>query len=202
MKSLAHEIINPLNIIIGCAELTKLEGDIPYPITKNINEIIKQGLQCCQLLKSELESQHNNNLVNLYILLHHIIDDLETHPLIKIKNINLKILNKCNLTELCINRTYFKIVINNIILNSIKYSKSNSTIEIILSNECYNYTDNDNIYINIINTIDDRKEDYNYLNKSNSTGLTIIDNLTEKMSCKWNMIQDDNKINTQLICPV
>ena len=36
---LAHEIINPLNIIVGCAELSKLE-DLDTPIKNHLNDLM------------------------------------------------------------------------------------------------------------------------------------------------------------------
>ena len=83
IDSLAHEIINPLNIIIGCAELSKMES-ISNPVSDNINEIIKQSLWCCQLLKAELEARQNSNYINLYFFLEDIIDDIGDHPLLKL----------------------------------------------------------------------------------------------------------------------
>ena len=47
INSLAHEIINPLNIIIGYAELSKLEK-IPESVNKNISKLQYPDLISCK----------------------------------------------------------------------------------------------------------------------------------------------------------
>ncbi len=197
INSLAHEIINPLNIIIGCAELSKMET-ISNPVSDNINEIIKQSLWCCQLLKTELEARQNSNSIDLYFFLEDIIKDIKDHPLLEIKNIDLILIQNCKykiIPTLFINKIYLKIVINNLLLNAIKYGKPNSNIEIEL------IFDDNILEIDINNFIDENPKS-SYFNKSNSTGLSIVNSLTAKMSCKWNLFQDKNRIKTQLMCPV
>jgi len=197
IDSLAHEIINPLNIIIGCAELSKMES-ISNPVSNNINEIIKQSLWCCQLLKAELEARQNSNYIDLYFFLEDIIDDIGNHPLLKLKNINLVLIENLkikNIPQIHINKVYLKIVINNLLLNAIKYGKPNCNIEIEL------ISDNNIIEIDINNFIDENPKS-SYFNKSNSTGLNVINRLTEKMSCKWDLLQDKSRIKSRLICPI
>jgi len=89
LSSLAHEIINPLYIIIGCAELSKLEN-IPDDVSYHIDEIIRQSLWCCQLLKTEI-SETNKNTQDLDIInnLQNIVNDAKNHPLIKKKTLKL-----------------------------------------------------------------------------------------------------------------
>ena len=58
MNSLIHEIINPLNIIIGSAELLKLDDkELKNQIDKKklLENIIQQSKNCCNMLKTELE---------------------------------------------------------------------------------------------------------------------------------------------------
>ena len=75
INSLAHEIINPLNIIIGYAELSKLEK-IPESVNNNINEIIKQSLWCYQLLDNQLN--HNKNVnINLEYFITELINEIK-----------------------------------------------------------------------------------------------------------------------------
>ena len=72
---LAHEIINPLNIIVGCAELSKME-DLDTPIKNHLNEIIKQSMWCCQILENKMKDSVNASDFDIISKLENIIDDL------------------------------------------------------------------------------------------------------------------------------
>ena len=84
---LAHEIINPLNIIIGCAELTKMEN-LPTNVSQHINEIIKQSLWCCEILKTEINNKQNT-LINIQNILLNIVNDIKKHPLYSSKHLKI-----------------------------------------------------------------------------------------------------------------
>lgn len=210
LSSLAHEIINPLNIIIGCAELTKLEN-IPNDVSYHIDEIIRQSLWCCQLLKTEI-SETNKNIqdINIIDYLQDIINNFKNHPLINQKNLQIKLLipdKLYNNVYVKVNPIYFKIIIDNLVLNAIKYGIKNDQIIIRIQKK-------HDIIIEVINSIDDKttiKNIYNklqnnksnkHLNNSNGYGLTVIDKLVSKISAKWNFHQEKNSIKTNLVLPI
>lgn len=116
---LAHEIINPLNIIVGCAELLKLEQykynvetnynkynkknnnnidnidniDNNTDINKKINyldEIIKQSEWCCELLQFNIKEETEKD-INLVKLIYEIINTIKTHPIVKNRNQKLNL---------------------------------------------------------------------------------------------------------------
>ena len=69
MDILAHEIINPLNIIVGCAELSIIElNNDKEKLLQYLDTIKQQSLICCNLLhflKFKL-SLSNNSLFSMY----------------------------------------------------------------------------------------------------------------------------------------
>jgi len=215
LSSLAHEIINPLNIIIGCAELSKLEN-IPDDVSYHIDEIIRQSLWCCQLLKTEI-SETNKNTQDLDIInnLQNIVNDAKNHPLIKKKNININLVISDELPNtnfyVKINPIYFKIIIDNFILNAIKHGVKGDEIIIKMQERKHDVIiEVSNLISNNISNIPKSQYDnkssngsyHQYLNKSNGYGLTVIDKLVSKMSATWNFHQDKNRIKTNLILPI
>jgi len=220
MNILAHEIINPLNIIVGCAELSKIEIDQLQnnKIAYYLNTIVSESMKCCHLLEKQIKQQNaNTSFTNLDFIktLTHIISSFNDHPLIVSNNkqllFNTNKLEHYNINIMNENICYLKIVLNNMIMNSIKHSNSNNKTDIIditmiqLPNNKLELIIKNNILTtaissNIKDTIDDpkMKDDY-YFIKSNFLGLNIIDSLVNKLNATWNMIQDNNTIITSLI---
>lgn len=220
MNILAHEIINPLNIIVGCAELSKIEIDQLQnnKIASYLNTIVSESMKCCHLLETQIKQQNANGaFTNLDFIetLRQIISSFNDHPLIVSNNKKL-IFNKNKLEHYNINIMnenicYLKIVLNNMIMNSIKHSNSHTKTDIIditmtqLPNNKLELIIKNNILTtaissNVKDVKDDpkMKEDY-YFVKSNFLGLNIIDSLVNKLNATWNMIQDNNTIITSLI---
>ena len=73
MNILAHEIINPLNIIVGCAELSKVEADQlkNNKIASYLNTIVSQSMKCCQLLEQQIKEQHEQIVSPNHVLSDH-----------------------------------------------------------------------------------------------------------------------------------
>ena len=69
---LAHEIINPLNIIVGCAELSQLEINQTKnnKIRNYLETIVSESMKCCSLLETQIQERKNKdkhikiNLIN------------------------------------------------------------------------------------------------------------------------------------------
>jgi two-component sensor histidine kinase len=220
MNILAHEIINPLNIIVGCAELSKIEIDTMKntKIRSYLNTIVSESMKCCHILEKQIKHQNESasfRKMDFIEVITHIISSFNDHPLIVSNNKKL-IFNKNNLEHYNIdimndNICYLKIVLNNMIMNSIKHSNSYNNTDIIditmtqLPNNKLELIIKNNILTPAIsgnmkdpNYDPKTKEDY-YFVKSNFLGLNIIDSLVNKLNATWNMIQDNNTIITSLI---
>ena len=62
IETLAHEIINPLNIIVGCAELSKLENKRDNKqISQYLELILNQSRECCSILRDQISTHKNSN---------------------------------------------------------------------------------------------------------------------------------------------
>jgi two-component sensor histidine kinase len=210
MNILAHEIINPLNIIVGCAELSKVETDLlkNNKIASYLNTIVSQSMKCCQLLEQQIKEQHENmNIGHLDLsdLLIIMINSLNDHPFVtssKKKFILEKDTSKTyDITILNENKCYLKIVINNMLMNAVKHSScENGNITISI-----NHLPQNKLELRIVNCIDiesknaTQQPEEHYFTKSHFLGLNIIDSLVKKINADWNMIQDDNSIITSLI---
>lgn len=231
-KTLSHEIINLLNVIVGYAELTKLEN-LPENVNNNINAIITQSMNCYHLLDDELNDK-NNGIINLKDFLNELINEIETLPLnydnnyinysskvydsssdsndesscnneivartqkkhIKKKyNIIFTISTNDNLVDfkVKVHRTYLKVTIQNLIMNSIKYSVQNKPI-IIKLGKIDKY-----IYITISNNTVKKANKNTF---SNNYGLSVVDDLVEKMSCRWILNQDNGIVTNRLFIPI
>lgn len=200
LNSICHEIINPLNIIVGYAELLKLE-DLPNDAKKNINEIIKQSMWCYEVLDNEI-NKNKDDIINLETFIKTLISELEILPINKQNNkiifstiTNTK-LNKIINFNVKVHKVYLKIIIQNIVINSLKYSEANKPILIKLGKN------NKFFIINISNNCNN----CNILTKSNKLtsnnyGLSVIDNLIKKISGKWIFNQDNKLITTQVLIP-
>ena len=210
---LAHEIINPLNIIVGCAELSKLEN-LDTPIKNHLNEIIKQSMWCCKILENKMKDSIDASAFNIISKLETIISDLHNHPVVEQNKINI-IFNKKNIKKtktissnlvITCDPLYFKIIINNLILNAIKHGdkENNKNISITLSLK------DDNYIIEINNhVISDKKgvkenlyHELNTCHNSYGQGLHLVDKLISKLSGKWFLHQEDNYIKSNIILPV
>ena len=210
---LAHEIINPLNIIVGCAELSKLE-DLDTPIKNHLNEIIKQSMWCCKILENKMKDSVDASAFNIISKLETIISDLGNHPIVEQNKINI-IFNKKNIKKtktissnlvITCDPLYFKIIINNLILNAIKHGdqENNKNINITLSLKDDNYIIEINNHV-ICNKENDKSEIYNELKtcqNSYGKGLHLVDKLISKLSGKWFLHQEDNYIKSNIILPV
>ena len=220
IETLAHEIINPLNIIVGCAELSKLENKTDNKqISQYLELILNQSRECCSILRDQISTHKNNkNNKNKHFSsteVHYLIkENIEKHrqnPIVKTKNIKIELNSFIKPSEflpslkLNLNLTYLKIIINNLLLNSVKYSKSNTKIIINLKPS---KIVNSNLCIEIINEISstnniakkdinkDINEDINEFSKSNYIGLTLVDNLIKAINGDWEIIQNDGEIHT------
>ena len=60
---LAHEIINPLNIIVGCAELTQAEATHLKndKIINYLETIVSESMKCCSLLEQQIVEKKNDD---------------------------------------------------------------------------------------------------------------------------------------------
>jgi signal transduction histidine kinase len=210
---LAHEIINPLNIIVGCAELSKLE-DLDPLIKNHLNEIIKQSMWCCQILENKMKDSVDASAFDIISKLENIIGDLQNHPIVEQNNINI-IFNKKNIKHIKTSSStlvitcdplYFKIIINNLILNAIKHGaqENNKNINITLSLKDDNYIIEINNYV--ISDKESNKSDlYHELSACHNSygqGLHLVDKLISKLAGKWFLHQEDNFIKSNIILPV
>lgn len=227
LTNLAHEIINPLNIIVGCAQLSKLE-DLDTPIKNHLNEIIKQSMWCCKILENKMKDSVDVSSFDIISKLENIIGDLRNHPSVEKNNININFNKKylknnaLNVDDLVItcDPLYFKIIINNLILNAIKHGdqENNKNINITLSLLEEKYVIEINNHINIISNNESSHKSshqskkkltkYN-LNEQLSScynsygkGLHLVDKLISKLSGKWFLHQEDNFIKSNIILPV
>ena len=233
INSLIHEIINPLNIIIGSAELIKIKNksDIQLDELKNrennfnnrennfnntenlLNQIIKQSKNCCKLLKNELIN-NKKDCFNIISFMDKLIEDIKNNPLFEEKNLTFKFKEKIENSDICVNihKSYLRIILQNFLLNAVKYSPNNDEISINIK------TKNDRVIIEIINSInkndnkmnDDKTNDDKYVSKyevnkiipSNNYGLSVVDKLVDQISGKWYFNQQEKYIITNLICPI
>ena len=210
---LAHEIINPLNIIVGCAELSKLE-DLDPLIKNHLNEIIKQSMWCCKILENKMKDSVDASAFNIISKLENIIGDLQNHPIVEKNNINI-IFNKKNIKSIkslssnlviTCDPLYFKIVINNLILNAIKHgdqeNNKNININLSLKNNNYIIEINNHITSNNIYDKSNLNDELNACNNSYGQGLHLVDKLISKLSGTWFLHQEDNFVKSNIILPV
>ncbi len=212
---LAHEIINPLNIIVGCAELSKMENLDPL-IKNHLNEIIKQSMWCCKILENKMKDSVDASAFNIISRLETIIDDLRNHPIVEQNEINI-IFNKKNIKNtktissnlvITCDPLYFKIIINNLILNAIKHGdqENNKNINITLSlkNDNYIIEINNHVLSDSLSNSISNELHYKLKNCHNSygKGLHLVDKLISKLSGKWFLHQEDNFIKSNIILPV
>ena len=225
INSLIHEIINPLNIIIGSAELIKIKNKSDFELdklknidntfnnTENLlNQIIKQSKNCCKLLKNELIN-NKKDCFNIITFMDKLIKDIKNNPLFEEKNLTFKFRDKIKNSNICVNihKSYLRIILQNLLLNAVKYSPNNDEISINIK------TKNDRVIIEIINSInkndDDTNDDTNddkYVSKyevnkiipSNNYGLSVVDKLVAQIAGKWYFNQQEKYIITNLICPI
>lgn len=205
LKLLVHEVINPLNIISGCAELTLNELDNKNIEKEKMKEyldlIVKQSQDCCDLLKQTLLCQTIKNNINIYDFIKKIILDYKNHPLIKNKKIKFKLdFDKAKDYNLLINNEcYLKIIFNNLILNSIKYSLNNSYIYINIYTEL-EQSHQINILIKNKFDIEDLKFKNIFLS-SNKTGLNLVEKMIKLIKAEWDIKQINNYFNVEVKIP-
>tara|TARA_B100001093_G_scaffold498082_1_gene545749 strand:- start:88 stop:729 length:642 start_codon:yes stop_codon:yes gene_type:complete len=200
--SLAHEIINPLNVIVGYAELTKNEKD-KSKIMENLDLIIKESMWCSTLLKEELEMYSlKSKDYNFYEILTESISNIKKFPLYVQKNLRIR-LNESKLKRFkkrfSIEKPIFiKIILNNILKNAIRYSRNNSLIKIELDLN----DDNKKLNINIQNEYQTTPCLKTKFNESHNVGLQVIDNLIKKINGEWDFIQLNNNVIVMVNIPV
>lgn len=200
--SLAHEIINPLNVIVGYAELTKSEKDKSI-IMENLDHIIKESMWCSTLLKEELEMYTLRSTdYNFYEILSESIDNIKKFPLYIQKNLELQIdeskLKKFKKKFKIDKPIFIKIILNNILKNAIKYSKNRSVIKIILNLN----NDNNKLNISIQNEYQTTQLLKNKFMESHNIGLEVIDQLVKKIDGEWDFLQLNNKVIVMVNIPV
>jgi len=200
--SLAHEIINPLNVIVGYAELTKNEKD-KSKIMENLNLIIKESMWCSTLLKEELEMYSlKSKDYNFYEILTESISNIKKCPLYVQKKLRIQ-LNESKLKRFKKNFSiekpiFIKIILNNILKNAIRYSRNNSLIKIILDLN----DDNKKLNINIQNEYQTTPCLTNKFNESHNIGLEVIDQLVKKINGEWDFFQLNNNVIVMVNIPV
>ena len=205
LKLLVHEVINPLNIISGCAELTLNELDNQNIEKEKMKEyldlIVKQSQDCCDLLKQSLLCQNIKTNINIYDFIKKIILDYKNHPLIKNKKIKFKLdFDKAKDYNLLINNEcYLKIIFNNLILNSIKYALNNSYIYINIYTEL-EQSHQINILIKNKFDIEDLKFKNIFLS-SNKTGLNLVERMIKLIKAEWDIKQINNYFNVEVKIP-
>lgn len=205
LKLLVHEVINPLNIISGCAELTLNELDNQNIEKKKMKEyldlIVKQSQDCCDLLKQSLLCQTIKTNINIYDFIKKIILDYKNHPLIKNKKIKFKLdFDKTKDYNLLINNEcYLKIIFNNLILNSIKYALNNSYIYINIYTEL-EQSHQINILIKNKFDIEDLKFNNIFLS-SNKTGLNLVERMIKLIKAEWDIKQINDYFNVEVKIP-
>lgn len=205
LKLLVHEVINPLNIISGCAELTLNELDNKNIEKEKMKEyldlIVKQSQDCCDLLKKTLLCQTIKTNINIYDFIKKIILNYKNHPLIKNKKIKFKLdFDKSKDYNLLINNEcYLKIIFNNLILNSIKYSLNNSYIYINIYTEL-EHSHQINILIKNKFDIEDLKFKNIFLS-SNKTGLNLVERMIKLIKAEWDIKQINNYFNVEVKIP-
>jgi two-component sensor histidine kinase len=202
---LAHEIINPLNIIVGCAELSAIEANQLKndKITNYLKTIVSQSIKCCSMLEQQIQQCDNSIYCELDFacFIKRIISTLKNHPLLNGRNIVFTLNDKTNqnhLQKIKIkneNKCYLKIIVNNMIMNAIKHSNEKEDIFISFKNRL---AGNSQTVLEIKNKIN-YKEKESHFTKSNFLGLNIIDSLVKKIEGDWNLIQDNDDIITNLI---
>ncbi len=196
---LAHEIINPLNIIVGCAELTQAEATHLKndKIINYLETIVSESMKCCSLLEQQIVEKKNDDKkykVDLKNLVYKVVKSLKGHPLLKNRLIEFKSGDCDDINaELPVeDRCYLKIIINNMIMNAIKHSSLSENIII-------RFVKSDTITgLEIENKVKKKKEIENIFTKSNYLGLNIIDSLVRKLNYEWNLTQDGETIITSL----
>ena len=200
---LAHEIINPLNIIVGCAELSQIEiNQIKNNKIRNyLDTIVSESMKCCSLLEQQIQERKNKNKyinINLFNIVNHISASLKDHPLLEGRYIYFENeTNNSNMTSkkisiLSENKCYLKIIINNMLMNSIKHSSLDYDISINIKEL------SGHLILEIKNKIKSNDVN-NHFTKSNYLGLNIIDSLVKKLDYDWNLTQDGDDIITCLI---
>ena len=212
IETLAHEIINPLNIIVGCAELSKLENsqnnrNKQYNhISEYLDLILNQSKECCSILKEQIENYKSKKfkLTEVHHLIEEIISRKIQHPLLKQNNLKIVFNSDCNSNNnyhhliLNLNLTYLKIIINNLILNAIKYSDYDS--QIIINLKQYddlnlkkyttynkNKSTSNKLIIEIKNKINFKIKTDVIFEQGNHLGLTLVDNLINAINGDWEM---------------
>lgn len=205
INHLAHEVINPLNIIVGCAELTiyelensKLEKE---KIKKYLDLIVTQSLECSNLLKNTLLCKNKKNNINIYNFIKNIILNYTNHPLLKQKNLKFKLdYDKLKDYNLCIkNECYLKIILNNLILNSIKYSLKNSNIYINIYTELLDKHQINILIQNKFNINDIELQ--NIFASTNKIGLDLVERLVHLLKGEWNIKQINDYFNVEVKIP-
>lgn len=203
IKHIAHEVINPLNIIVGCAELSinelenqKLEKD---KMKTYLDLILKQSIECSNLLKNSLLCKSKQ--VNIYHFIKQIILNYKDHPLIKEKKLKFKLdYDKLKDYQLFIqNECYLKIIFNNLILNSIKYSLSNSNIYINIYTEQFEQHQINILIKNKFN-IHDSKLNNTFLS-SNKIGLDLVERMIHLIEGQWDIKQINDYFNVEVKLP-
>ena len=200
---LAHEIINPLNIIVGCAELSQIEINQTKnnKIRNYLDTIVTESMKCCSLLERQIkERKHKDKYINinLFNLVNNVASSLKGHPLLENRYIhfendtNNSTMTTKKISILNENKCYLKIIINNMLMNAIKHSSTDFDINMNLKN------DNKHIILEIKNKIK-KNNINNHFTKSNYLGLNIIDSLVRKLDYEWNLTQDGDDIITCLI---
>jgi signal transduction histidine kinase len=216
-SSLIHEIINPLNTIVGYAEISKMENK-KEDMMDNLDSIIEQSIWCSELLKDFLKNHNNIKEINVFELLTSILKQTKSNPLFKLKNIQFKLnIEDKNLT-INSNRTYMKIIISNLLINALKYSKDNTEINIKV------FKLDNNIFLRIINIVGFDIYNFNNLklenfngdnlknekllsikkniNNGSHIGLDLVDKLINYCNGTFSLIQDNNRIITNLSIPI
>ncbi len=140
LATISHELKTPLTSIMGYTELIQLEENLSEEGDENLGRILKNADELFQLIKqlldiSKIESgaiRVQKERVSLKHLLEEIKNSISFH--IKEKNIDLKDIFEFNFDNFLILIDKEKIfqTLRNLLTNAIKFSNSNSIVEIVV----------------------------------------------------------------------
>lgn len=147
IKSIAHDILNPLTIIVNHTELLMLNENIHDDINRSVNVIRKTSSKIISIAKellSELKTLQkpvNKTNTNLIQSITEAINEVK--QLAEAKNINIMLLTSIREMSVYIDKIQIERVLTNILINAIKFSYSDNSIFVNV------YNKKDNVAISI-----------------------------------------------------
>lgn len=146
--SIAHELNNPLNNILGFAQLLNKSTDITEQCKQDVEKIIKSALHSREIIKKLMyftrQMPHNFEDVNLNNVVKSAMYFLE--PQCKKENITIKYSIKKNLPIIFADNLQLIQVIVNLVLNAIQAMQKNGILTIST------YYNNESVFIGVEDT--------------------------------------------------